>query len=110
MHDAHARAKYGVGRGGLYYDEAGRLLQIRRPHREPGPNKQGLFQDGAGRDREPPALGLVGEAGPEAIIPLSREGGGFGNVIVNIGEISSSGSGYPAREFREFAELIAREV
>ena len=31
-----------------------------------------------------PTLALIGEAGPEAVIPLNRGGGGLGNVTINV--------------------------
>lgn len=54
-----------------------------------------------------PTLGLVGEAGPEAIIPLNRaEGSGFGNVNVTINEATFSGR----NEVEELAENLGFEI
>lgn len=40
-----------------------------------------------------PTLGLIGEAGPEAIIPLSKLGGLGGGINVSIGGITVQGGG-----------------
>ena len=31
-----------------------------------------------------PTVALLGEAGPEAVVPLSRGGSGFGSVTINV--------------------------
>jgi hypothetical protein len=57
-----------------------------------------------------PTRALIGEAGPEAVIPLSKAAGlGAVNVTVNFGDIST-GERDPRAMFREFAETIAAEV
>lgn len=41
-----------------------------------------------------PTLALIGERGPEAVLPLHRGGGGLGgNVTVNVGDVTVSGVG-----------------
>jgi len=54
-----------------------------------------------------PTLAMVGEAGPEAIIPLRRAGGGFGGEI----NIYLSGTFYTEEEMAEkFANQIAKLI
>ena len=51
-----------------------------------------------------PTRALIGEAGPEAVIPLSRGGGGMGwNLTVNV-------SGNVTRSEKELAEMVAGEI
>lgn len=51
-----------------------------------------------------PTLGLVGEAGPEAVIPLSRAGGLGG---VSIGAVHIHGNVDSRERVDEFAEAVA---
>lgn len=55
-----------------------------------------------------PTLGLIGEAGPEAVIPLNRLGGGFGASTINV---YLQGDFYTTSEIaEEFANKIARLI
>lgn len=54
-----------------------------------------------------PHLGMVGEAGPEAIIPLNRAGAFFGDTIVNVNIGGGISSGVDAESF---ARIIATRV
>lgn len=54
-----------------------------------------------------PTLALIGEAGPEAVVPLSR-GGGFGGVTINItGAIDPEGTARQIRQILRRSELRA---
>jgi phage-related protein len=52
-----------------------------------------------------PTLGLVGEAGPEAIVPLGRGGGGFGTSIV----VNVSGALDPTAVAQQIQQILADE-
>lgn len=55
-----------------------------------------------------PTLGLIGEAGPEAIIPLNRLGGGFSSSTVNV---YLQGDFYTTTEIaEEFGNRIAKLI
>ena len=62
----------------------------------PGPGNEEMLKPIVGKFAEggivtSPMLGLVGEAGPEAIIPLDQYNRGGGNVTINVmGGISTS--------------------
>lgn len=63
-----------------------------------------------------PTIGLIGEAGPEAIIPLSAfaggntlgggSSGGQGNIVVNIGSLQGTDTATAKR----FGDLLARSI
>jgi len=52
-----------------------------------------------------PTLALIGEAGPEAVVPLNSQGG-YGNVTVNI----NGGYYLDQQASRQFADMIAKTV
>ena len=57
-----------------------------------------------------PTLGIIGEAGPEAVIPLSKMGGMGGGVNVTIQAGAFMGSREDARSFaRMLQELMRNE-
>lgn len=53
-----------------------------------------------------PTLGLVGESGPEIIVPLEKSGS-FGNITVSIGNITTNAS---ANDAKQFAYVLAKEI
>ncbi len=55
-----------------------------------------------------PTLALVGEAGPEAIIPLSKMRGGGGGVVVNLAVEVNQGDGEVTQA--RVAGLVAKAV
>ena len=59
-----------------------------------------------------PHVGLVGEAGPEAIIPLKKGGGGglLGSITVNSNPVIHIGPGTDAGGLREALREHAREI
>lgn len=56
-----------------------------------------------------PTLAMIGEAGPEAVIPLSRAGAGVGGTSVNI-SIGNFWGGNPEMAAREIGDLIIRRL
>jgi len=53
-----------------------------------------------------PTYGLVGEAGPEAVIPLNKAGVGFGGTVNNYVTINSQ----PGQDEAAIAAMAADEV
>ncbi len=63
------------------------------------------FQEGGIVTR--PTIGLIGEAGPEAVIPLRREGIGFGGEI----NIYLQGDFFTEAEIaKKFGDILAKEI
>ena len=51
-----------------------------------------------------PTRALIGEAGPEAVIPLDRAGS-MGNTIINV-----TVSGNITRSEKDLADIVSREI
>jgi len=56
-----------------------------------------------------PTLAMIGEAGPEAVVPLNRKNGRIGGTTVNI-SIGSFFGGDPERAAREIGDLIIKRL
>lgn len=57
-----------------------------------------------------PTLALIGEAGPEAVVPLDRAGGGFGETIVNVTVQVDKALINTAENIDQFANDLARKI
>ena len=57
-----------------------------------------------------PTLALIGEAGPEAVVPLDRAGGGFGETVVNVTVQVDKALINTAENIDQFAHELARKI
>jgi hypothetical protein len=107
-----AQQQYHVQPGQSFMTASGHWVRFADRSGSSNPYNIDYFRGAEGGIVRRPTFGLIGEAGPEALLPLNRAGG-FGGTTVTVnfnGDIGGVGSGDPRSVFREFAELIASEV
>ena len=110
-----AQAKYHVMPGQTFTDEYGRIWRFADRSGSKDPFNVDVFRFARGGIVNRPTAGIVGEAGPEAVVPLrSGVAGALGvNLTMHFGAGAitiGADAGDPRTLFREFGEAIAREV
>jgi hypothetical protein len=80
-----AQAKYGVSPGQMFTDEYGRTWRFADRSGSRDPYNVDVFRGALGGIVKRPTRALIGESGPEAILPLSGAGAaGLGSTTINI--------------------------
>jgi hypothetical protein len=108
-----AQAQYHVQPGESFMTASGHWVRFADRSGSKDPYNIDYFKGALGGIVTRPTHALIGEAGPEAVIPLNKATPGLGsvNVTVNFGNITAGGAASdPRTMFREFAETIAAEV
>jgi hypothetical protein len=98
-----AQAKYHVSPGQMFTDEYGRTWRFADRSGSKDPYNVDVFKGAMGGIFRRPTKAIIGESGPEAVVPLAGVGaaaGGVGNVTLHI-HVSSLTDG---------AEEIARSI
>lgn len=105
MHDDHAWQKYHVTPGGTYIDDQGRLCRFADHTGNKSESNEDYFKMAAGGIVNRRTRAIIGESGPEAVIPLKGKGLGH-SITLNYSPTVSGGGDNLHETLRDHADHI----